>query len=308
MITQIKPGCAYRHNYSDQLSVSSYQLRNLPITDCCPQITSTFFGIKQKGANTVKPSQKTSPCKVFTLIELLVVIAIIAILASMLLPSLQNARHQAKGISCRNNMKQTFMITLQYEPDYDGVLLPDRWLRDLSDGNTAVFWWQTLIDTGYWNGRVAFSLECPLLPAQDTEVAGYMWGVKIGPWLPYCQTRYEVWDGVTSSKVSWPRHGYNHYAGYESSGKHFNQKLVRIKRPSDMIGMADVEPVWGWGTRRMPYSLNAVGDFADQLRSGDRPSIPFPHKRRPNLVFFDGHSDSKHLNDLKDADIKPLEQ
>ena len=58
----------------------------------------------------------------FTLIELLVVIAIIAILAALLLPSLNHSKQEAQGKLCMSNARQLIIAWTMYASDFKDVL------------------------------------------------------------------------------------------------------------------------------------------------------------------------------------------
>ncbi len=72
----------------------------------------------------------------FTLIELLVVVAIIALLVSILLPSLNRARELAKSVVCSNNRKAAFTGWTYYANDFNGIWIAP-WDDTLPDGPTS---------------------------------------------------------------------------------------------------------------------------------------------------------------------------
>jgi len=134
----------------------------------------------------------------FTLIELLVVIAIIAILASLLLPSLSNAKERSKRAACLNNQRQLILTVHLYAGDNEEKLLTGG--TDNSnplDTHTPIF--STVAKTNLL--RYASDLkavDCPSLAQWMTKGEGWRmhetYGIAIGyhylggqggtPWAP----------------------------------------------------------------------------------------------------------------------------
>ncbi|MEI3002185.1 MAG: prepilin-type N-terminal cleavage/methylation domain-containing protein [Victivallis sp.] len=102
----------------------------------------------------------------FTLIELLVVIAIIAILASMLLPSLHKARLRAYTSKCKGNMKNLVSGIQFYASDYKDQM-PCHGGRATVDGDYNSTWWMWQLRNHYGSGDKSIRLSRQRGPSGD---------------------------------------------------------------------------------------------------------------------------------------------
>lgn len=123
----------------------------------------------------------------FTLIELLVVIAIIAILASLLLPVLANAKLQSYQTTCINNLKGLTVAGQMYYDDIQTFIGPISNDPDLSQGD----WMGTMLS---YYGNATNLIICPCAPANwgtppatntdinGTSISAWYWGISTPPY------------------------------------------------------------------------------------------------------------------------------
>jgi len=118
----------------------------------------------------------------FTLIELLVVIAIIAVLLSILLPSLSEVRRVGRQVQCQSNQRQIALTMNTYADENDGWLVggPETSGADVADdeifNGIAIQQWD-------WIGPLADTLglagpgsaEGPFTSGSGEDVRGVRW-------------------------------------------------------------------------------------------------------------------------------------
>jgi len=113
----------------------------------------------------------------FTLIELLVVVAIIALLISILLPSLKDAREQAKIAKCLANVRGLNTSTVQYFLDYNDNF---PFTTKSGGGTMGICSWSYGGKTNdeYWR---TYSSGVFFRPVQDRPFNEYLMGVDVEP-------------------------------------------------------------------------------------------------------------------------------
>lgn len=251
------------------------------------------------------------PRRAFTLIELLVVIAIIALLISVLLPSLSRARQMAKGAACLSNLRQISQGWHFYADEFRDVSVPLRYSGAPGGTGNPANWYQIgngkkyrprwIATMGKYVDLFAFSAPSTANERQDYDGKVYE-----------CPAADEWTDERNHA------YGYNYqFLGNsrKTNGKFHNFPVNRAKIrnfASTVLGADSMGTAAGFARRERKDYANDGSDFAaignhayglDPPRltrwsdrgTGDagspRTAIDPRHGGKANVIFCDGHGE-----------------
>ena len=226
----------------------------------------------------------------FTLIELLVVIAIIAILASMLLPALQQARERGRSAKCLNNIKQQGVAVSFYVDGFKGFLPSPtgqypRFQTTQSPGKT--------LSTSPWCWSMVEWAGLPVVNHQYT----FKWRSKPGNVM---QCPSDADSPKQTDSGNWSDGGPGHvksYIGNEYSSdswisNRYMKHVIKIRKPSQYIFSYDAR---NWSLNSS-FSGNTWPFLSTASISGRSPD--FRHNGSTNCLFMDTSARSKTMNEL----------
>jgi prepilin-type processing-associated H-X9-DG protein/prepilin-type N-terminal cleavage/methylation domain-containing protein len=249
--------------------------------------------------------------RAFTLIELLVVVAIIALLISILLPSLARARDQGESAVCKANLHQIGLALTMYtleegfypsvlyqESDYPPavkdiggpvpeplVLWPTRLLAFVK-GQQDVFWCPSAPADTHWDGRKWIVTEAERALnytwAQGSFAYGYNdWGIFDIRWLGLLPDGYELPQGMALGLGAYiPKNPNN------LSVRHAAElKASLVKQPSEMIAIGDTTSDGYFDTVFDPTPRDSPSD--EETGANEEPGNR--HSGGANVLFCDGH-------------------
>ncbi len=205
--------------------------------------------------------------KKFTLIELLVVIAIIAVLMTILLPALKQAKDTARKIQCCNNLKQLGLTTINYTTDFDGMTTA------AYDSSVPSVWYKVLRDGDYLPEDLPRDLlACPSY-SRTSVLSGRYYGMRAS------NNNYNCYYKLNRGDVTYIRDTTSYATGYSPS----RFLLFADSRREDSNQVQWYSITDKWAPSRTVYDVHTR------------------HRGKANAVFADGHADDPSRKEVYDA-------